>query len=552
MFGPMRYLLLIFFGWIQTVDAIAQSTDFPLNHPVYQYMELAEVRSDSGFSTVVKPYSRQSTFDFLGQGSSGYLSKELRTYTDDTAKSKKPILGKLYQYPADFYYYKDENLRLHVNPLLHFSLGRSNDENLGTLYVNSRGAEIRGIIDDKIAFYTYLTENQARYPAYVNTVRDSTLAVPFEGFWKQFNETGVDFIRAQGYIDFGITKSISTQFGFGQHFIGEGIRSLFLSDYANNYPYLRINTRTKVFDYTNLFAELIADVEGGTFGVSGIGGFSKKYMATHHLNIKIKPNFHIGLFESVMYGDSTQGLKVEYLNPIIFYRAIEQQNGSEDNAFVGMDFKWNIKNRISLYGQLLIDELLVSEAFANTGSWRNKQGIQLGAKYIDALGVKNLMLQGEVNRARPYTYAHEDGFTSYSHYNLALAHPLGANFTEYLGRATFQPNQKWFFETYLLLASYGNDIGDVNFGRDILKDYLVRVPNGSGGSLEFGNEQLQGNKTDLRLLFFRTSYMVRHNIFLDIDATFRQEQDTNGLIDTSSSIFALSFRWNVPARRYLF
>lgn len=529
----------------------AQSIDFTLGHPAYQVIELNEIRSSAGFNSTMKPISRRSVYNLLGKDVSPYMSKELRTYTSDSAKSGKPFLKKLYKYPADLYYYEDANLELHVNPVLHLSYGKTNDA-LGSTFITSRGAEISGRIDDKVAFYTMVTENQARYPVYVNDVRDSTLVVPYEGFWKQFATTGVDFFRAQGYIDFGFSKSISAQLGFGKHFVGNGVRSLILSDYSNNYPYLRINTETKIFDYTNVFAELIADARGGAFGLLGTGGFGKKYMAFHHLNVKIKPNLHIGLFESVMYGDSTGGLKIEYLNPIIFYRAVEQQNGSEDNAIIGMDFKWNIKNRVSLYGQLVIDEMIIGEVLAGDGWWGNKQGFQLGAKYVDPFGVEDLIVQAEINRVRPYTYAHEDGFTSYTHYNLALAHPLGANFTEYIGRANYRLSDKWSFEGMLMLASYGNDIGDANFGRDIRKDYLVRRPDGNGGSLEFGNTHLQGNKTDLTMLFLRASYMPRHNLFLDLDATLRKESDSNGLIDTSTSVLGFSLRWNVPSRRYLF
>lgn len=529
----------------------AQSIDFTLGHPAYQVVEMEDIRSVSGFNSTVRPFSRGSVYDLLGNTSSSYLNKELRTFTFDSTRSKKSVFKKLYKYPADFYYYEDKNLELHLNPVLQLSYSRTNDA-LGSAYVNSRGIEIRGTIDDKIGIYTMLTENQARYPVYVNDVRDSTLVVPYEGFWKQFNDTGVDFFRAQGYVDFGISKSISAQLGFGKHFVGNGVRSLILSDYSNNYPYLRINTETRIFDYTNVFAELIPGVRGGAFGISGTGGFGKKYMAFHHLNIKIKPNLHIGLFESVMYGDSTGGLKIEYLNPVIFYRAVEQQNGSEDNAILGMDFKWNIKKRVSLYGQLVIDEMIISEVFAGNGWWGNKQGFQFGAKYVDPFGIDDLIVQAEVNRVRPYMYAHEDGFTSYSHYNLALAHPLGANFTEYIGRANYRLNDQWSFEGMLMRASYGNDIGDVNFGRDILKDYLVRRPNGNGGSLDFGNSHLQGNKTNLTMLFLRTSYMPRHNLFLDLDVTLRRESDSMGLIDTSNSIVGLSLRWNMPSRRYLF
>ncbi|MEO9483111.1 MAG: hypothetical protein ABJG47_06680 [Ekhidna sp.] len=529
----------------------AQSTDFTLGHPAYQVVELAEIRTSNSFSSTFKPLSRHSVYSLIQDNISPYMSKELRTYSRDSAKSSNPILKKFYQYPADAYYYEDRNLELHVNPVLQLSYSKTNDA-LGSAYVLSRGAEIRGRIDNKIAFYTMLTENQARYPVYINDVRDSTLVVPYEGFWKQFATTGVDFFRAQGYIDFGLSKSISAQLGFGKHFVGNGVRSLILSDYSNNYPYLRIDTKTKVFDYTNVFAELISEARGGTFGLLGTGGFGKKYMAFHHLNIKLKPNLHIGLFESVMYGDSTGGLKLEYLNPIIFYRAVEQQNGSEDNAILGMDFKWNIKNRISVYGQLVIDEMIIGEVLAGDGWWGNKQGFQLGAKYADPFGVDDLLIQTEVNRVRPYMYAHEDGFTSYSHYNLSLAHPLGANFTEYIGRANYRLSGQWSFEGMVMRASYGNDIGDVNFGRDILKDYTIRRPDGNGGNLDFGNAHLQGNKTDLTMFFFRASYMAKHNLFLDLDATFRKETDANGQIDTSTSVLGFSLRWNVPSRRYLF
>ncbi len=548
----MRMFFLLTLSVFISYQVFSQSSDFPLGHRVYQVIEMQDVRSDNSFYATLKPYSRKRVHDFLSEYPDGYLRKEMRDFSSDSPRSKKPSLNNLYQYPEDLYYYHGSNLDLHVNPAFQLSLGQSNVANAETLFINSRGIEIRGLIDEKVAFYTYLSENQARFPQYVNTVRDSTIAIPYEGFWKQFNGTGVDFFRAQGYVDFGVTQSISAQLGYGKHFIGNGMRSLVLSDYSNNYPYLRIDTETELFEYTNVFSELIADVQGGAFGVLGSGGFSKKYMALHHLNIKITPNFTTGLFESVMYGNSGGGLKVEYLNPIIFYRAIEQQNGSEDNAFVGIDFKWNIKNQFSLYGQLSIDELIVGEVFAGNGWWGNKQGVQLGAKYVDALGIENLMLQGEVNKVRPYMYAHKDGFTSYSHYNLALAHPLGANFSEYMGRVVYRVNEKWNLESVLLLASYGNDIGNVNYGRDILKDYLVRRPDGKGGSLEFGNEHLQGNKTGLTLAFLRTTYMWKHNLFVDLEATFRNEKDTHGRIDTSSAFFGLSFRWNVPVRQYLF
>lgn len=545
-FLSLVFLFIFFF-------VSSQSTDFPLGHLGYHWLDQEDVLNKSGFFTTIKPYAREKAFTYLRPEAGSYLSLEIKEFSGDSTKSKKPMLKNLYKFPQDLYAYNDKSLDLHVNPVFHVGLGSDDSPTSEGLFTNTRGLEIRGTLDDKVAFYTYLTENLINYPTYINTIRDSTLVIPYEGFWKQIDESSsVDFFRAQGYIDFALSNSISAQFGYGKNFVGNGQRSLILSDYANNYPYLKIKTDTKIFNYTNIFAELISDVDGGAFGTLGTGAFNTKYMAMHHLNIKIRPNLHVGLFESVMFGDSTGGFKISYLNPIIFYRSIEQQNGSDDNAFVGLDFKWNINQRFQLYGQFAIDEMIVSETFNGNGWWGNKQGIQLGGKYMNALGIDNLMLQGEVNRVRPYMYAHENGFTSYSHYNLALAHPLGANFTEFLGRAFYAINDRWQFESFILSAKYGNDLGDVNYGRDILKNYNVRVLNSNGNSLEYGVDHLQGNLTNLNMFFLRTSYMLRHNVFVDFDVTFRNEKDESGNIDTSATIFGFSLRINSPTRTFLF
>lgn len=541
----------IFFIGFAT-KTFAQSSPLPIGHKLYQFADFEEVNTGSSFYSTIKPYSRKNTYQLLSKNSSKYVSQELRVFSKNETTSKKPFLKKMFVLPESFYHYQDENLDLHFNPAIHFSLGKESGDQKW-LYVNSRGLEIRGSIDKKVGFYTFLSENQARYPSFVNTVKDSTIAVPYEGFWKQINGDDVDYLRARGYIDIGIHKSISAQLGYGKHFVGNGQRSLILSDFSNNYPYFKLTAQTKIFAYTSLFAQLIGDVKGGTFGTLGVGGFSTKYLAFHHLNVRIKPNFHIGLFESVMHGDSTSGFKFAYANPIIFYRAVEQQNGSSDNAMIGMDFKWNIAKKFSLYGQLVIDELIVSRAFSNSGWWGNKQGYQLGVKYAHKFNSSNkLLAQLELNRVRPYMYAHSNGYTSYTHYNLPLAHPLGANFTEYLARVNYLLGDKWQFELMVLSATYGNDFGKYNYGKNILKNYTIRPRKGFKPSDEFGNAHLQGNRTNLLMSTVKASYMLKHNLFLDFDYTYRNENDQMKITTNSSNILSLSVRWNMPARKYLF
>ena len=66
-----------------------------------------------------------------------------------------------------------------------------------------------------------------------------------------------DYFDARGYITFNATKYIDIQFGYDKNFIGNGYRSLFLSDCGNSYLFLKLNTRIWKFNYQNLFMELM-------------------------------------------------------------------------------------------------------------------------------------------------------------------------------------------------------------------------------------------------------------------------------------------------------
>ena len=79
--------------------------------------------------------------------------------------------------------------------------------------------------------------------------------------------------------------------------------------------------------------------------------------------------------------------------------------------------------------------MTTSRVFDGTGYWGNKFAFQLGAKYYDAFKVKGLMLQGEFNWVRPYTYSHGEVELNAGHYNQAITHLWGGNFYEVIGIA---------------------------------------------------------------------------------------------------------------------
>ena len=271
-------------------------------------------------------------------------------------------------------------------------------------------------------------------------------------------------------------------------------------------------------------------------------------MSAHYLDWAVTSNFHIGLFESIIFGQpdsvASRQFQLEYLNPIIFYRTVEQQDGSAANALLGATFQWNIKKRYMLYGQFLLDELIVSELTAGNSWWGNKYSYQLGLQGYDLL-TENLDLKVEYNMSRPYTYSHQDFYTSYTHYRHPLAHPMGANFREVVGQIIFKPLERLTFTGHGVIAAYGQDIDEFSAGKDPHRSYNDRPA-------EYGINQLQGNRGDLRLFQLRSSYYWKYNLNVDLTFIYRSEKFENEGPDQQSTIISAGFRWNMPVRNYLF
>ncbi|GAB2463296.1 hypothetical protein GCM10011375_15420 [Hymenobacter qilianensis] len=467
--------------------------------------------------------------------------------------SEKPVLGRFYRNKSDFFHVETPGFTLRVNPVANLSVGRDTDID-GLRYLNTRGVQVEGTIDEKLGFYTFLADNQTAAPFYVQqrVLRDNI--VPHEAFWKTYKNRAdqYDFLSGRGYLTYSATKHINLQFGYDRNTIGNGYRSLILSDYAAPYLFLKVNTRIWKFNYQNLFAEMTAEkANQDTI-------YQKKYFALHHLSLDLAPNFNVGVFESVVFGRGKGRYELQYLNPIIFYRSVEQAIGSNDNALLGLDFKWNIKRRLQLYGQVVLDEFVISEARAGKGSWRNKQSVQLGGRYINVAGIQNLDFQGEVNYIRPYTYQHLDQYRNYQHYNQPLAHPMGGNLVELLGIVSYQPLPRLNLVAKGFYTVQGNDITDengflVNYGGNVRLPYTNR-PLQPDGNVRIEDFRVgDGIQTNLIHTDFTATYQARHNVWLDAKLIMRRitSPDVDNL--TNSTVYpSLAFRWNIAQRLYEF
>ena len=573
----MKYLLF-FFACLLPSFAISQSANVPLNsdysHLIDRY-EILRGKMPSSHHSTFKAYKRSAIANFADsllldstfssksdKFNLAYLANDNWEWTKNhTAKSKKRFLKRFYHYKNDFFNVRNpnfnlhvdkgvDNFDLHVNPVLYFSAGKETGSD-ATLMHNGRGVELRGTISDRIGFYTSIVENQIVAPAYVREKTDSLSPLPEtpvifgEAFGKQYNKMGYDYLTARGYLSFKINKMIDFQFGNDRHFVGNGYRSLMLSDFSAPQLFLKINTKFWKINYTNLYTQLVSEVQRAN------QAYPKKYMTMHHLSINLTKNINIGLWESVVFGRSdgysNDTYVLGYLNPIIFYRSVEQNYGSADNALMGMDFKINTLKTMQIYGQVVLDEFVLSEVRNGNGWVNNKQALQLGLKYINAFKIKNLDLQFEYNYVRPHTYQHSvtPVHANYAHYNQALAHPLGANFREYVAILRYQPIPKLTFTLKSFYMNYGTDVNGGNWGGNIMTDL-------NKGTREYGNVTAQGASTKTLLVDFVSSYQIKHNVFIDFRFAMRRQDSENDKFDRNTNLATLAFRMNISQKLFEF
>ena len=575
----MRLTLLILLSFIVVSAAQAQSPYAPLNEDYYHWIDRYEVKTGKilpHFFTSVKPYKRSAIIAFVDSVNAleGFQSRADKFNYDylrndswewsraETADSKRAFLKTFYKKKSDFFHVDVPEFDLHVNPVLYLGLGKDSRRD-DRLFINTRGVEVRGMVDRKVGFYTYLTDNQMILPSYVWDQMSLNPVIPHEGFWKEFkNGKGVDFLQARGYITVDATKSINLQAGYDRFFIGNGMRSLIYSDYAPPASFFKANIKVWKLNYVYSISEMTADVDANLGGSRSMQkGYPDKFVTFHHLSLNIGKKLNIGVFESVIFSpdDTTGAGKFEwaYLNPIIFFRAIEQQNGSSDNVLLGLDFKWNALRKLSFYGQFVMDEFVLNEIKSGDGWWANKFAVQLGGKYIDAFGVPNLDLQGEINLARPYTYSHNTQYSNYTSYQQPLAHPLGANFNEAIGMIRYQPLPRLNVTAKLFVTRIGRDSTDYNWGASTAQNPKydwgsdLLKPNTQREST-YGNKIGQGFKNDIVYGSFTASWHFKHNVFIDVNVVVRKSESALNFYNNNTSITSLALRWNIAQRLYEF
>lgn len=491
----------------------AQATYQPYSYQHYQKLNNVWYSPDTRIHTAIKPAIVQS--EWRGRQDS---LMQLGVRHRDSWGGRKLFNEHLIDI-------QKEDHRFYADFLPDFQIGRDFAGGGKTTWQNTRGVQAGLMIGDNFSLYANIFENQALFPRYLDEYVTKHAVVPGQGYGKTVGDNGKkDWMYATANVSYTVNDYLNVTLAYDKHFIGDGYRSMLLSDASSNYTALKLTGKIGNVQYMSMWAYMLDPVHPRSLDTLVRAGDNWKWGAFQYLDWNITNRASVGLFQSVVWASRNamgrRGFDFNYLNPVIVMRPVELTNtSSPDKMHLGLNAKYKVLDNVTAYGQFMLGEFVAREFFAGNGFLHNKWGAQLGTRGFDLFGVKDLNFLAEYNTARPYTYAHFDPVSNYTNYVEPLAHPWGANFREFLAIVNYSYD-RFDFSLQGNYGEFGTDPDATsNYGGDLFKSYEMYHH-------LYGNKIGQGVANTLLYGDARVSYILnpKYNLRAELGLVYRDHQ----------------------------
>jgi hypothetical protein len=433
-----------------TKRAVSQSVYVPLNHWAYDFVERMEARGVvRGVLDGTRPYSRDEMARYLVQveryqQSGGQLNrveqeqldylrfefreeferltgKDGHSYDSDFARLRRSrwLPDFLYRNGRNLLSWQVDDFAVNVDPILYRDYSFANPDtvpNTDRVFRHTGGFTLWGNLGKSLGFYFNARDTREwgsrKYPNIFN------ITMPGLGFVNGYGS----YIYHDETIAYLIFRLPRLQLMFGKDFNvwGHGYRgNLSLSDNATSYDQIKVQARFWRIKFTSFLGFL--RTYPTIYKDNGVP--AEKNVAAHRLEVAIFPWLSLAAYETVIFGN--RRFDPAYLNPIMFYRSAEHFWGNQDNVTMGLDMKLTAIPNLKLYGELFIDDLFIGRL--GEGYYGNKVAFQLGALWVDILGIPNLDARAEYTRVEPYVYTHDKPINTYQNFTTVLGHWTGPN-----------------------------------------------------------------------------------------------------------------------------
>lgn len=408
-------------------------------------------------------------------------------------------------------------------------LGKDVRDDRRKVWMNSRGVQAGLIIKEKLSFYTSFYEAQAIFPEYLDNYINDHKVIPGQGGTKFQSNNKKDWMYSTANLTYDFSEYFQATIAYDKNFIGDGYRSMLLSDFSSNYTHLKFRGTIGNVQYTSITAYM-NDPKNPKYNNSGTGnsrlGDGVKWGTFHYLDWNASNKLSVGLFQGLVWSQRDNRIdRPENKN-------LSNNRGKGDNVLIGFTSKYKISHEWTTYGQIVFGGLNTKELFSGKGYAGNKLAGQFGVRGHDILGVKNLNVMVEFNTARPYIYSNNRPVSNYSNNAEPLAHPQGANFREILAIANYSWN-RLLWQVKGVYVRKGLDDANNNYGGDIFKSYKL-------ASIVYGNSIGQGIRNNEYYTEAKAAYVLnpKYNLRLEFGYSWRNSKvySTKSEINESGTV----------------
>ncbi len=410
-----------------------------------------------------------------------------------------------------------------ISPTVNISYGKDfGDTNRRNLLHNTRGVIVEGDLFKKFSFSTSFYENQARFSPYETNYYESVgehypnadttynvqnAVIPGAGRTKPFKDDGFDYAYATGYFVYAPINLLHISAGNNPQFIGDGHRSLLLSDNSYSAPYFRVDWNlTTNFNFTYYRSRQINLLRRSATSSAEVYYETKGY-SVNYFTFKPTKKTSISLFEGSIWNRGDDSISrfshPLYFNPLPIASGIILKGQDEVTTLLGLNLSHQLADKHRLYGQVILNDF--------DGS---KVGYQIGYRGYNFFGLKDFMLQLEHNGIPRGVYETSNRRRNYAHFNLPLAHSKGSGFNEFILRTNYE------------IQNFYIDVSSVLY---LTKDYSaishLVIENDEGAS----NETIFYQKIEL-------GYRFNRKINLKTFVAYRFRSTTDSFTQTANII----------------
>ena len=517
-----KRLFALFLIIFITGHAFGQLIYQPYSYQFYQKLNTAEYSPAVSLHTSIKPY-------IIGDSSAiRHAYDSLMSANTDTSGQHSWLHRALFtSHAVDV---KNKEYTLYADYLGDVDAGREFIDKT-TTYLNTRGYQAGGTVGENFFFYTSGYENQGKFPNYEAAYIKATDMIPGQAYDRTFlGYNDWSFVTAM--MGYSVSPKFIITLGEDKTFIGDGYRSMLLSDYAAAYPQLKLTVDLgKNVQYMAMWAYM-EDPNAVQF--NSFANYRRKWLAFHYVDWNITNRASIAFFNAVVDEEANDqgklhGFDANYIDPLYFSSSLGPSGATvPDHTLLGFNGKYKVLDKTTIYGQLLFDQSLSSVDHSNGNAW------QLGVRGSDLFKVSHLNYLVEYNTASPYTYSNQNPIVNYTEFSEPLADPLGANFKECVGLLNYSI---WRFDLQgeVDYAKTGLNIGNTNYGQEVILADNTNIPAGNGVTG-------QGLATTLKYAEGVVSYVInpRYNFRIEVSGLLRQE--VNSQSDTKTAYIMIGLR----------